>query len=133
MRLSSNATMKKAEKQLLTVQELQKHTPTGWGLLQKRVASQRLWKLMGMAVIAGVFSGLFWYCAFSQLLASSHGSPGARRVALKAIAKQPLRHQAFRALEVMASIYLPLGVAFLWVDWKISQGRMSWAGEDCST
>eukprot|EP00435_Cladocopium_sp_Y103_P068216 s234_g31.t1 len=101
------------------VETLQKHTPTGWALLQTRVASPRLWKLMGIAVTAGVFSGLVWYWAFGELLASSHGSPGARRVALKAIAKQPLRHKGFRALEVMASIYLPLGVAFLWIDWKI--------------
>ena len=96
------------------IQVLEATTPKGWDLFKARVSTHSFQKKMGASVLASLLIGLLWG-AFHQAQAQNVNL-GPRKLALKTIAKRAKLRTAMRAMEVVACVLLPLGVAMLWVS-----------------
>ncbi|CAK9066202.1 Kinase D-interacting substrate of 220 kDa (Ankyrin repeat-rich membrane-spanning protein) [Durusdinium trenchii] len=105
-----------AERLQATIAYLDDNTPKGFQLFKTMAGNPRLWYLMCPAIAVGTILGVIWHRYINAKDAKKHGSTGARKVALKAVARRQHWHQAFRACEVAACILLPFGMAFLWLD-----------------
>ena len=102
-----------------TVKSLEEKTPKGLALLQKMLSSQRLQLLMLLAMVSGLILGDVWHCAASH---EPSQTSGARKLAIKAVAKNANKHMAIRAMEVVACLMLPLGLGMLWLRAKVTLG-----------
>ena len=102
------------------IQRLEEVTPKGMDLAKKYFASFTTWLFLGSGLAFGV-------CAGSCLVAmGKRGGPtsseqvtvfrGSRRLAIKSLTKHIWKAEAFRALELVACLLLPLSMTMLWIE-----------------
>ncbi|CAE7481000.1 unnamed protein product [Symbiodinium sp. CCMP2456] len=103
------------------IQRLERVTPTGVGLAGKYFTSGTTWLFLGSGLAVGLCAG-FCLVAMGKrgsLQPSSQQvtvSISSRRLAIKSLTKQIWKAEAFRALELVACILLPLSMTMLWIE-----------------
>mmetsp|Transcript_52093 Transcript_52093/g.107710 ORF Transcript_52093/g.107710 Transcript_52093/m.107710 type:complete len:729 (+) Transcript_52093:60-2246(+) len=101
------------------VRYLRTVTPVGWGLTRTILQTSEFWYHIVGGLAAGAVAGSAIYTFTHQediSVKSQSAWSGSCRLALKTVAGSQVLGQAFRCLEVIACIIMPLGVAMMWID-----------------
>ena len=101
-----------------TVKLLKKITPTGLDLAEIAWTSRNLWINVGAGMAAGIVAGCFLHCLRKRSHIEAKGT-GAKKVVLKALRRDRSRLTALRALDVVAGLVLPLGIAMLFIEVRL--------------
>ncbi|CAE7517150.1 Ank2 [Symbiodinium sp. CCMP2456] len=94
-------------------------TPVGWGLTRTILQTSEFWYHVIGGLGAGAVAGIAIYTFTHQedvSVKSQSAWSGSCRLALKTVSGSQVLGQAFRCLEVIACIIMPLGVAMMWID-----------------